>query len=199
MIRTIVFDIGQVLVDFRWREYIKELGFDETICEAVGNATVLSDWWNKVDLGYKKEEYENGIKSEHPELKGELDQFFHDMKRMVEPFEYSKNWLKQLKERGYRIYLLSNYGNYTYHLQMVNFTFREHVDGELISYQVGVTKPDPRIYQLLLERFSINANEAVFIDDNQRNVEAAIDAGMHGIIFESYEQANDELRKLGVW
>ncbi len=188
MVDTIIFDIGQVLVHFRWREYIKELGFDEVTSRNLEKATVLSSWWQKIDLGMAKEEYENGMKAAHPELSKELNIFFSNTKRIVEPYDYSEDLIRQLKEKGYRVYLLSNYGDFLYHESVDRFHFRNYVDGELISYQVQCIKPDHRIYQTLFEQYGIDPTKALFVDDMEANIVAAKELGLNGILFTSYER-----------
>lgn len=198
MIDTIIFDIGQVLVHFRWKEYIKELGFEGETADRLGQATVLSKWWQKVDLGMAKEEYEAGMKKDHPELKNEIERFFSHTSQIVKPFSYSEGLLKGLKENGYRIYLLSNYGDYFYHEASPKFTFRKYIDGELISYEIHEIKPNPAIYHTLFERFQINPKNAVFLDDNADNIRGAKAVGLNGILFEGMDQAARELKAYGV-
>ena len=72
------------------------------------------------------------------------------------------------------------------------------MDGGILSYQEKLIKPDPAIYQLLLNRYGLKAQECVFLDDTERNVDAAIQQGMAGIVFRSREQAVEELKGLGV-
>ena len=76
--------------------------------------------------------------------------------------------------------------------------FLEYVDGGILSYRDGVIKPDPAIYRLLLDRYSLNPEECVFLDDIQKNLDAAKAFGIHTILFRSMEQAREELRALGV-
>jgi len=72
------------------------------------------------------------------------------------------------------------------------------MDGGILSYRDHLIKPDSAIYELLLERFGLVAEECVFVDDVSANVKGAEDVGIRGILFQSKEQAQEELRKLGV-
>ena len=72
------------------------------------------------------------------------------------------------------------------------------MDGGILSYQEKLIKPDPAIYQLLLARYGLKADECVFLDDTERNVVEAVRQGMAGILFRGREQAEEELKKLGV-
>lgn len=198
MINTIIFDIGMVLARFRWREYIEELDFDHETSEKLARATVLSRWWKEIDLGAAKEVYEAGMKADHPELEEELEVFFANTERIVEPFEYSERLVRQLKEQGYRVYLLSNYGDFLFNQACPKFAFRNFVDGEVISYQLHVIKPDPRIYETLFEKYQIQPDCAVFIDDMEVNIEGAKQVGLHGILFHDFEQMCQELKEYGI-
>lgn len=198
MIDTIVFDIGQVLAQFRWQEYLKELGFEEDIQKQVADATVLSKWWSEVDRGLEKMEFEAAMIADHPELAEELLLFFEKIEAIITTYPYAEPLLKRLKEQGYKIYLLSNFGNFYFHQNLPKFTFRKYVDGELISYQIRSIKPEPMIYETLLTRFHLNPEQIAFLDDNPKNVEAARKIGMNGIVFENLEQALEELKKFGV-
>lgn len=198
MIDTIIFDIGQVLAHFRWKEYMQELGFSEETIDKLAKATVLSKWWVENDRGMAKEEYQAGMKADHPELAKEMELFFADTEQIVEPFDYSEKLVCELKKQGYRVYILSNYGEFLYHQACPKFTFRKHIDGELISFQVHQLKPNAEIYHTLFERFQIQPEHAVFLDDLAANIEGAKRVGLNGIQFQNLEQALDELKGYGV-
>ena len=76
--------------------------------------------------------------------------------------------------------------------------FLPEMEGGILSYKEHLIKPEPEIYQLLLKRYGLKAEESVFLDDTLKNVEAAEEQGIHGIHFLTKEQAEEELRKLGV-
>ncbi len=194
MIKNIIFDIGQVLAHFRWREYIEELGFSKEINERLANATVLSVNWNEVDRGVKTPtEFIELCISVDPEIEQQIRKFFEDTSNIVVEFDYSKDWLLELKKQGYHIYILSNYGEINYTHVKDKFTFLQYVDGAVISYQEKCIKPEKRIYEILLNRYQLNADECVFIDDLKANVLGAQEFGIHTIQFHNMEQAKKEL------
>jgi len=104
----------------------------------------------------------------------------------------------QLKEAGLKVYLLSNYPRevFALHTECGSFPFLEKVDGKVVSGFVKMIKPNADIYKYLLKEYSLCADECVFIDDREENVEAARTLGMKGIVFECYEQAHRELERL---
>jgi putative hydrolase of the HAD superfamily len=78
---------------------------------------------------------------------------------------------------------------------LIGNKFNDAFDALVISAEVGIMKPDPRIYRIALERLKVDTNEAVFVDDTPANVEAASELGMRGILFQSLEQTLDKLKK----
>ena len=75
---------------------------------------------------------------------------------------------------------------------------QKHMNGLLYSFEVQQVKPEPEIFQTLFTRFDLRAEECVFMDDNPKNVEAASRLGIHAIRFTAKEEAERELRELGV-
>ena len=198
MIDTVVFDIGQVLAQFRWQELIRDMGCTGETARALGEATVRSPWWPKVDLGAPQEEYEAGMKADHPELTALIEQFFSRSLELTREYPYSLPLIEDLHRKGIKVYLLSNYGDHLFHEANPTWRFFPHVDGMVISYELGIVKPDPRIYRALLERYQITPEHAVFLDDVPENAEGARKVGMHAIHFTDLPSALKELHALGV-
>lgn len=199
MIRNVIFDIGQVLAEFRWREFIEELGYDKQINERIAKATVLSPYWNEVDLGVKSmpEIIELCVNLDK-EIEQEIRNFFFDRSDLVREFEYSEALVRSIKEEGYQVYLLSNYGEENFSYVKDVFKFMPLVDGGVISYEVKQIKPDPAIYHSLIEKYNLDPTESVFLDDLEKNIESAKAIGFKTILFKDVEQAKEDLRELGV-
>lgn len=199
MIRNIVFDIGNVLTDFRWRGFLQDKGFDEAMVDRIARASVFSPYWNEFDRGeWDREKIMAEFVKADPEIEKELHLAYDNVQGMVTPRDYAVPWIKELKARGYGVYYLSNF-SYTAHVECRDaLDFLPYTDGGILSYQDKVIKPDKAIYELLLSRYGLKAEECVFLDDTLKNVEAARECGLYGICFQSKEQAEEELRKLGV-
>lgn len=197
MINTIVFDIGMVLVYFRWRELFAELGFEGEVFEEIAKATVHNPWWNEFDKGQiSVEEIEEKYTLSAPQYREEIKKIYPRADKFIIQYEYTLPWIRQLKERGYKVYVLSNWSEIAYEANKeTHLKFLEEVDGGILSYREGMIKPDRAIYQLLCERYDIEPSQAVFLDDNKANVDAAIDFGMKAIHFKDYEQAKEELER----
>lgn len=198
-ITTIVLDIGNVLAHFRWREYLEECGYNQEVRERIAKATVLSGFWNEWDRG-EREEDELIAESiaKDPGVKDEILSFFHSFDKIVKEYPYSRNFVKGLKDNGYKIYLLSNYSKKHFTLSRPTFEFINYVDGGVISYEVKSIKPEPMIYQELIDKYNINPSEAVFLDDLADNLEGAKPFGFHTIQVKNYDQTIAELREMGV-
>jgi putative hydrolase of the HAD superfamily len=111
-------------------------------------------------------------------------------------YDYSRKWIESLKKIGMKVYILSNYGKQAFEINSKIYGFLDLVDGMVISYQEQKVKPEPEIYEILLDRYNINRENAVFIDDRQVNIDGAKAVGLNAILFEGYEKTNDKLVKL---
>ena len=199
MINTIVLDIGQVMADFRWKEYLIECGYDEETMEKVSKATVLSKEWHEEDRGVlDDEQLITAFTANDPSVAAEIRKLKESPARLVQEYDYSARFVKKLKANGYKVYLLSNYGKTNFAYARSNFKFIPYVDGGIISYEVHYIKPEPEIYQALIDKYHFNPKEAVFLDDSLANLEGAKDFGFHTIHFTEFDKAVEELRFLGV-
>lgn len=200
MITNIVFDIGNVLASFRWKDLFKELGFTGEAFERIAAATVLHPtMWNEFDRSLMSdEEIITKCIERAPEYEKEIRLLFDTTAGLVEEYPYSYEWIRSLKEQGYKVYLLSNYGKTSFEAARDNqrLSFLPLVDGAVISYEVQIVKPEPGIYEALLTKYGLKAEECLFLDDRADNIEAAKQLGFHGIVVESYDQAVTELKKM---
>lgn len=200
MIKNIIFDIGNVLASFRWKDLFKDLGYNGEQFDRIAAATVLHPtMWNEFDRSLMSDEdiIAKCVERE-PEYEQEIRQIFTMTELLVEEYAYSYNWIKGLKEQGYHVYLLSNYGRTAFEAARDHgrLSFLPLVDGGVISYEVQIVKPECGIYKALLDKYNLKAEECVFLDDRDDNIAAAEALGFHGIVVESYEQATEELEKL---
>ena len=199
MIKNIIFDIGNVLVDFRWRKMYEEaFGLEGAELERFADATVRHQAWVDLDEGIiTTDQAKEAYAKETPEYREYIDRIYQEMDKMLVQFDYAVSWIKELKERGYRIYILSNWSKPAYDAcKDTALSFLPLVDGVVFSYKELVIKPDRKIYDIICSRYGINPAEAVFLDDTERNITAAREYGLHGIVFKNYEQGRNELEAL---
>lgn len=197
MIKNIVFDIGNVLAGFVWEEFYHSFGYSEEIFEKLADATVRSPFWNEMDRGkLSDEELLEGFIKNDPSIEKEIREVFENVEGIIQRYDYAIPWIRELKEKGYHIYVISNFSQKAHEECKKALDFLEEIDGGILSFQVKMIKPAPEIYQLLCNKYHLEAGECVFIDDLPRNVEAARKEGMKGLVFESLDQAKRELERI---
>lgn len=199
MITTIIFDIGNVLVDFNWKEYLASFGFSKEVEEKLAKATMLSREWDEFDRGaLELEDIIQGFVKNDSTVEKEIRMICENVHDMLGRRDYAIPWIKQLKEKGYGVYYLSNFSRKAEVECAHTLDFLPFMDGGILSYQENVIKPEPEIYQLLIDRYELIPEQCVFMDDKPENCEGAEKAGMHAIVFTTKEEAEKELFKLGV-
>lgn len=198
-IENIVFDVGNVLVKFGWEDYLKSFGFPKEKYEKIADAVFRSQTWNERDRSdFPEKEYVNRMVESAPEYEADIREVMRRSSECIKEMDYAQTWTKYLKEKGYHLYILSNYSTYMLEQTKKNMSFLKNMDGEIFSCDVKVIKPEPEIFQLLIERYQLNPQKTVFLDDRADNCEAAVQAGMKAIIFKDFKQAVAELEKFGV-
>ena len=101
-----------------------------------------------------------------------------------------------LKEKGYKVYILSNYGEKPFAASKPRMPFLQYTDGQLISYEIREVKPSAAIYQALCQKYAIDPANAVFLDDSPLNIAGAKAFGLHTILFTDYADALKQLKAL---
>ena len=197
MIKNVIFDIGNVLVSFDWYVLAREIGFTDEDLEILMQK-VIGDRWNEFDRGVMPEEEAlKYVQEVIPGLEEKFATLWNRIDEAIEVYPYVDEWMRRLKDDGYHIYLLSNFPRNLFKKEAEEkFGFIRYVDGKIISSFVRMIKPDLEIYECLLDTFGLNAGECVFLDDRKKNTEAASKLGIHTIVFQNFEQADGELRKL---
>ena len=199
MLKNIIFDAGNVLVEIRWNQVMQKLGFDDEVLNRVSEATVRSEQWKEYDRSAcSDEELISMFVANDPEMEKEIRLFMEHESEAIVAFSYAKEWVKSFKDNGYNCYILSNYSKSTHEKTKAERSYEEYIDGAIYSWQLQIVKPEPAIYQELLERYELTPQECVFMDDNIMNVEMARKLGIHAIHFTTKADAEVQLRKLGV-
>ncbi|MDE7312448.1 MAG: HAD family phosphatase [Eubacterium sp.] len=200
MIKNIILDVGMVLVDFCWAEVLEKLGITGGDFEAVADATVRTQTWNEYDRSAKPdEELLADLKANAPQYAQQIQLFWDNMSGMIRQYPYTRQWITSLKEKGYRVYILSNYSRRTYTLtREEGLNFLPLVDGTVFSFETCHIKPEKEIYHDLMDRFGLDPKECVFIDDNAANLVYPKELGWSTIQFHDFAQVQAELKAFGV-
>jgi len=197
---TVVFDIGQVLIEWDPRHLYRELfdGYEDLMEDFLDN--VCTPAWNlEQDRGRPWDEAVAVLTAEFPDCR-ELIRAYHERwEEMVPgPMAGTPEILMELKQRGTPLYSITNFSSEKLALTRRRFDFLNVFDGIIVSGDEGLVKPDPAIFQLLLDRYGLSAADCCFIDDSPANVEAARAIGMTAHRFSGAASLRAELEELGL-
>jgi putative hydrolase of the HAD superfamily len=194
---SVIFDVGNVLVDYDWKQYLDSFGYDEEKKKILADAMFLSPVWEEADKGIlTPDELTEKFVKNAPEYEQELRLLYQNPGKTITAFDYAKDWIKSLKKRGLKVYILSNYSQRDYEQTQDQLDFLPFVDGALFSFQCHMIKPDREIYDELIKKYHINPTHAVFIDDRQENVDGAEKAGLQTLRFTTYKDTSEALERL---
>ena len=199
MIENSVFDIGGVLADYRMKEFLMEKGLDGPMIKRVLKASVMNPYWGRFERGeVTEEETLQAFTAADPEIERELRLAFTNLSGMLVSRDYAIPLVQRLKKAGYGVYYLSNYSKKAYDECGKSLAFMPYMDGGIVSFKVGMTKPDQRMFSCFLERFGLTAETCLFVDDTEENVLAARALGFFGLVFSGVDGLMEELKNLGV-
>ena len=198
-IDTVIFDLGNVLIPFNPRWLFRKMLPDEASIDAFFAETAFDAWNLQMDAGLPFAEGIAAHSRKYPHHQPLFEAFFARWQETVgEPIAESVDVFRTLQKNGIRTYALTNFSAETYPLAVARFPFLNDFDGTVVSGIEGVIKPDPAIYQLLMQRHVVEPSRAVFIDDRLENVEAARKVGLHAIHFVEAMALRRALRELGL-
>lgn len=195
MIKNVIFDIGKVMIDFDWEQFLCGM-FDSQTAQIVSDAMWGTEAWNELDRNVlPMDEVIALFIANAPDYEAEIRQAMQQISECPYMMPYAIEWVQELKAQGYRVYYLSNYFVSLYQSRPDVLEFTKYMDGGAFSWQENVIKPDPEIYRRLMQRYDLRPEECVFIDDSPKNIAAANALGMHGFLFESYEKQHGQIMK----
>lgn len=195
--KNIIFDVGGVLLDYDWQGAMVKAGAKVDNVVSLGRKLLDDPVWKEFDLGIRP--YDDVMDelcnkySEHSEI---IRYFLTHVENM--PLPRPKVWeeVHRIKEKGYRLFILSNYCQKMFDCHAGTRPFIKDMDGIMVSYMVHVNKPDAGIYEALLEKYNLNPKESIFFDDKEENTEAARRLGIDAVTITSEECLLEELHKL---
>ena len=196
MIKNLIFDVGGVLFDYRWKEMFMDYGLDEDNAIRVGTQ-MFNDpdrTWDLFDLGIKSdEEIADIFCKKYPGDEDVIRWFIRHGEYMQVP--RPKVWKKvhELKQKGYKIYILSNYPESLFKKHTEYADFMDDIDGLMVSYMIHKAKPAEDIYKALCDKYGLDRSESIFFDDRSENVEGAVKFGMKSVKILSEQVLLDEL------
>ena len=192
--QVVVFDLGGVLIDWNPRYLYRQLIEDEAAMELFLTEVCHAAWNEQQDRGRTFADAVEEAATRHPGQRALIEAYHHRWEEMLAgPIADTVAILAELKEAGHELHALTNWSAETFPIARERYAFLDWFATILVSGEHGLIKPDPRIFELLLERIGREADSCIYIDDNLKNVAAAGALGFAAVHFQSPEQLRDEL------
>jgi len=194
MTKNIIFDFGNVLVQWHpelvYGEYFGDEAKAWWFLRHVADAT----WRNRIDAGESTDTCIAELKAQQPEYSDAIELYRSRWREMLtDEVPGMREVIKDIESKGYEIYGLTNWSMETFPTARERFGILQMIDRYVVSGAEGLVKPDARLFRVLLDRYSLKAEECTFIDDNADNVAAAKVLGMTGIVFTGAEELRKQL------
>lgn len=198
MIDTIIFDLGGVLIDWNPEHLYRKLFTDEAAMKSFLSTICTLDWNEEQDTGRSLQEGTDLLVKQFPEHEENIRAYYGRWEEMLGgPIPGTVELFRQLKATGkLKFYALTNWSAETFTIALQRFDFLSWFDGIVVSGTERMRKPAPAFYQLLLDRYQVKPESALFIDDNYRNIVAAEQLGIQTAHFTGSEQLQTRLKDL---
>lgn len=198
MYKNIIFDLGNVLLSFNPKDYLKSKISEDRI-DDVYKAIFKSEEWVMLDRGtITEKDAINRIIERNNTYRDDINLAFKDWYDILRPIEEAVEVLTKLKKNGYNVYYLSNFHELAFKEVTTKNNFFELFDGGVVSYAEKLIKPEEDIYKLILKRYNLNPKETIFIDDTKLNVDGASKLGIKAIFLEDPKKLRENLISLKV-
>ncbi len=200
MIKNIIFDFGGVLMDWNPRYFFKDYFNDDEKMEFFLKNIATDEWNAEQDRGRSLKEGTEILVQQYPEWEQDIRAYYDNWTTMLRA-DIPKNVavLRKLGATHYALYGLTNWSQETFPYALEHYDFFQLFEGKIVvSGEEKLIKPDAKIWQVLLERYQIRAEDSVFIDDNPQNIAMAKTLGFHTIHIQDNTDLASELNALGV-
>ena len=185
MIKNLVFDLGNVLIEWNSEKILTYFEPEKERQQVLRQVIFESGVWHQTDRG------ERSLKEACEEVLAQLDVSYHSAVKnilyhwyeVVHVYSGLQERIRLWSDQGYRIYILSTTCEIFYHIEKAGLLpIYPLLSGYILSSEVGVVKPEAGIYQKLLKKYNLNPVESVFIDDIQANLDTAAELGFETIL-----------------
>lgn len=191
MIKNIIFDLGNVVLKLKWDIVLDRYTSDKETKELLTKVIFDSEEWKMLDMGTIEKDKALGL------MLSKLPVYLHDscksiMNEWRDALIINDNmieFLKKIRNNGYKTFVLSNAPHEIPPFLTVK-NLDQYFDGQIISAQEKVSKPDEKIYSILLDRYDLKPEESIFLDDKKENIDAAINANINGIVYDYNNHEN---------
>ena len=192
--RNIIFDFGNVLVEWHPERVYGEYFGDEAKAWWFLRHVTDMDWRQRIDAGESQEACIVELQGRYPEYREAIELYRSKWREMLTgEVPGMRELINELRVKGYELYGLTNWSMETFPEARQHFGILQLIDRYVVSGAERLVKPDPRLFQVLLDRYSLQAQDCIFVDDNPDNVAAACKMGMEDIVFHGAEELRKKL------
>ncbi|AKA72423.1 HAD family hydrolase [Clostridium scatologenes] len=200
MYKNIIFDLGNVLLNFKPKEYLKAKITEINKVSEIYKEIFQSEQWEMLDRGtITEEEAINIIIKKSIKNKELIKIAFENWYELLTPIEDSIKVLRELKSEGYKIYFLSNFHLLAFEYVTNKYDFFKLFDGGIVSYKEKLLKPEEKIYKRIIDEYNIEPKKSIFIDDVESNVEYARKLNFGAILFKNPKDLREKLKSYNVY
>lgn len=193
MTKNIIFDFGNVLVQWHPEQVYGEYFGDEAKAWWFLRHVVDMDWRQRIDAGESQDACIRELQERQPEYREAIELYRSKWREMLTGEVPGMRQLLSEVQQKYEVYGLTNWSMETFPEAREHFGILQMIDRYVVSGAEHLVKPDPLLFQVLLDRYSLRAEDCTFVDDNPVNVDAARDMGMRGIVFAGSDSLREEL------
>jgi len=196
MIHTIIFDFGGVLVDWNPRYLYSDYFQDDQKMEWFLENICTDEWNLEQDRGRSLKEGTQILVEKFPEFQKEIEMYYGQWETMLkDSIPGTVEILYELKSK-FPVFGLTNWSAETFPIALKRFNFFQVFNGILVSGEEKLIKPDSKIFERMMDKFQLNPENCLFIDDNLKNVEASRAFGLHTLHFKNPEELRKDLVQL---
>lgn len=182
-IDAVIFDLGNVLLDYHPRMFMAELGIDPKYFDRLEKVFPQSQEWQDLDQNLiSDDEFLEAALKKEPALRREILLYHKHWYDHFKAIPENVAAFYEVREAGAKTYILSNFQKTCFRVIQEHNVFIDDVDGRVISFECVLRKPDPKIYELIISKYQLDPGHSVFIDDMAVNIEAAKAAGLKTIL-----------------
>lgn len=200
MIKNIVFDLGAVLIDWNPKYLYRKIFVSEEKLNWFLDNICTSDWNEEQDAGRSLSDGTELLKKQFPEYSSEIEAFYGRWSEMLGgPINGTIDILEKIHaDNQFNLFALTNWSRETFPIAKKNYPFLDLFQGIVVSGEELCKKPDPKIYEIMISRYELVPSECLFIDNNKRNIIAAIRSGWQAILFKNPTQLEEDLKSFNI-
>lgn len=201
MVKNVVFDLGNVLLDFNSDQIIADHVKDKKLHQEISEKIFNSREWILLDRGeITAKEATNRFIKRMPHNEELVREIMDNWKHYLTPIQENIEVLNNIAQKPLKLYVLSNFHKEAFEEVYEKYDFFNHFDGMIISYREKTVKPEKEIYEKLIYRYNLKPDSTLFIDDSERNIDTAKKLGFKTILFNDNiklrNSVNDYIRRI---